>query len=82
MLILIFVVRSDSVFMSRLVDRGGGGPKRQEIILNCVLQIQKYKVGENHYLIIQYFPKNFPVTIFGIFQCQTLSSENSQRQRG
>ena len=45
MLIIILVVRSDSVFMSRLVDRGGG-PKRQEIILNCVLQIQKYKVGE------------------------------------
>ena len=30
--------------MSRLVDRGR--PRRQEIILNCVLQIQKYKVGE------------------------------------
>ena len=39
------IVRSDGVFMSRLVDRGG--PGRQEIILNCVLQIQKYKVGEN-----------------------------------
>ena len=36
--------RSDCVFMSRLVDRGR--PRRQEIILNCVLQIQKYKVGE------------------------------------
>ena len=42
-IILIIIARSDGVFMSRLVDRGG--PERQEIILNCVLQIQKYKVG-------------------------------------
>ena len=54
--ILIIIVRSDGVFMSRLVDRGG--PGRQEIILNCVLQIQKYKVGEN--ILKLFFQNNFP----------------------
>ena len=43
--IVIILARSGGVFMSRLVVRGG--PGRQEIILNCVLQIQKYKVGQH-----------------------------------
>ena len=45
-IVMIINVRSDGVFMSRLVDRGRR-PNRQEIILNCVLQIPKYKVGEH-----------------------------------
>ena len=60
--------------MSRLVVRGR--PQRQEIILNCVLQIQKYKVNS------QYFSAHIKDVICQFSQCQTLSCENSEQQRG
>ena len=60
--------------MSRLVDRGR--PQRQEIILNCVLQIQKYKVNS------QYFSAHIKDVIYPFSQCQPLSCENSEQQRG
>ena len=73
-IIIMVFFRSHCVFMSRLVDRGR--PQRQEIILNCVLQIQKYKVNS------QYFSAHIKDVICQFSQCQTLSCENSEQQRG
>ena len=62
-IIIMVFFRSHCVFMSRLVDRGR--PQRQEIILNCVLQIQKYKVNSS--LIFSIFQRAYQRRNLSIF---------------
>ena len=75
-IVMIINVRSDGVFMSRLVDRGRR-PNRQEIILNCVLQIPKYKVGEH--LLKKYFLVS-KISYFSAKRClvKTLSDKDDE----